>query len=301
MFRLTRLRLGALAVFALTLLAAPAATGERTGSSSAASDVTGAVGQPVTLDSEQIHTVVQVERWWGGGYWFVKKGDAAVTVKVRIQATAKTSCNPLYYALRTPTGQTYGRVVLGGRDPGLESSNDLTSGDTHEGWLTFVTPEKDVNALTLVYRMHSGFGSTLTVPLGTPSPSPTAALRRAITLDNEQVHTVLRAERWSGSGLFKPKAGQTYITVYIRVKALKPTTVGGSYYSLRDGAGNSYRGPVFGSRKPELIWKKSLVGGRSLEGWVTLLVPKAQARSLTLIYHMQGGSQPTLLVRLPTS
>jgi hypothetical protein len=301
MFRLTRLRLGAVAVFAFTLLAAPAATGEQRTSSTTASDVTGAVGQPVTLDNEQIHTVVQVERWWGGGYWFVKKGDASITVKVRVQATGKTSCNSLYYGLRTASGQTYGRVVLGGRDPGLESTNDLTAGQTHEGWLTFVTPEKDVNSLTLVYRMHSGFGSTLIVPLGVPRPSPSASIRQAITLDDEQVHTVLRAERWPGAGLFRPKAGQTYVTAYVRVKALKSTTVGGSYYSLRDGAGNSYRGPVFGSRKPELVWKKALTRGQSVEGWVTLLVPKAQARSLTLIYHMQGGSQPTLLVRLSAS
>ena len=263
-----------------------------------ADEVTGAVGQGVLLDDEQVHTVARVERWWGGGYWYVKKGDAAVTVFVTIDAKAKTSHNSLYYGVRAPSGKTWGRVVLGGRGPSLPSSASAPAGTHVEGWLTFVVPEADVDSLTLVYRMHSGFGSTLLVPLGTPKPSPTARVGQPITLEGEQVHTVTRAETWPGAGLWKPKAGHVYVTVSVKIKALKATTVGATYYSFRDRTGQVYHGSVIGKRTPALPYRTSLGAGRTSQGWVTMMIPKTRVAGLTLTYHMLGGDGPTLVVPL---
>lgn len=260
-------------------------------------EVTGAAGQAVTLDAEQVHTVVRVERWWGGGTWVLKPGEAAVTVYVNVQALAKTTVNPLYYAARGADGKAWGRAVLGSRGPSL-SSGTLAAGAVAEGWLTFVVPEAGIDTLTLVYRMRSGFGSTLLVPLGPPTPSPTAALRRPIALEGEQVHTVTKAERWPGSGMWKPKKGYAYVTVFVRVKALKATTIGGTYYTVRTSAGKEYGRPLLGRRKPDLAFKKALAAGRTDAGWVTLMVPTSQVTSLTLIYHLGAGSGPTLLVPL---
>jgi hypothetical protein len=261
-------------------------------------EVTGAVGQAVTLDAEQAHTVVRAEQWWGGGTWVLKPGEAAVTVYVEVQALAETPVNPLYYSLRGADGKTWGRTVFGARGPSF-SSGTLAAGAVAEGWLTFVVPESGVGSLTLVYRMHSGFGSTLLVPLGQPAPSPTAALKKPIPLEGEQVHTVTKAERWPGSGMWKPKKGSAYVTVFVRVKALKATTIGSAYYTVRTPAGKEYGRPLFGKRTPELPFKKALAAGRTIEGWVTLMVPSAQLKSMTLIYHLRAGDGPTLLVPLP--
>lgn len=261
-----------------------------------ADEVAGAVGQGVLLDDEQVHTVARVEQWWGGGFWYVKKGDAAVTVFVTVDAKAKTSHNSLYYGVRAPGGQTWGRVVLGGRGPSLPSSAAAPAGMHVEGWLTFVVPEADVNGLTLVYRMHGGFGSTLVVPLGTPAPSPTARVGRPVTLEGEQVHTVTRAETWPGAGLWKPKAGQVYVTVAVKVRALKATTVGATYYSFRDRTGQVYHGTVLGKRTPALAYKTRLAAGRTAQGWITTMVPKTRLAGLTMTYHMLGGNGPTLVV-----
>lgn len=261
-------------------------------------EVTGAVGQGVLLDDEQVHTVARVERWWGGGFWYVKKGEAAVTVLVTVDAKAETSHNSLYYGVRAPSGKTWGRVVLGGRGPSLPSSAKAPPGTHVEGWLTFVVPEADVDSLTLVYRMHGGFGSTLLVPLGAPKPSPSARVRQSVTLEGEQVHTVTRAERWPGAGLWKPKAGQVYVTVQVKVKALKQTTIGATYYSFRDRTGQVYHGSVLGKRTPALAFKSSLAAGRTAQGWVTMMIPKTRLAGLTLTYHMLGGNGPTLVVPL---
>jgi hypothetical protein len=261
-------------------------------------EVTGAVGQGVLLDDEQVHTVARVERWWGGGFWYVKKGEAAVTVFVTVDAKAKTAHNPLYYGVRAPSGKTWGRAVFGGRGPRLPSSADASAGPHAEGWLTFVVPEADVNSLALVYRMDGGFGSTLVVPLGTPTPSPTARVGQAVTLEREQVHTVARAETWPGAGFWKPKAGHVYVTVNVKVKALKATTIGGTYYSFRDRTGKFYHGSVLGNRTPTLAHKTSLAAGRTAQGWVTMMIPKARLAGLTMTYHMLGGDGPTLVVPL---
>ncbi|MGZ8691668.1 MAG: hypothetical protein ACXW0F_00775 [Gaiellaceae bacterium] len=285
-------------LMALLVIAVPAAPAQTDRAAAAQDDVTGMVGQPVTLDNEQIHTVVRIERWYGGGYWFPKPGDAAITVQIRVQAIETTSYNPLYYSIRDAVGTSYGRVILGYRYESLGSSASMPAGAVGEGWLTFLVPVAKVNELTLVYHMHAGFGSTLTVPLGAVPDSAQARLGQSVNIEGEQIHTVVRAQRWAGDGFWKPRAGQVYVTWYVRVKALKPTTFGGTYYSLRTPNGTMYHGFVSGNRKPRLSYTKSLSAGRTAQGWVTMMVPKTQLRSLTLVYHMHDNG-PNLLVRLP--
>jgi hypothetical protein len=284
----------------LALGMASVAVGSEAGTAAPLDELTGAVGQPVTLDGEQAHTVVRAERWWGGGTWVLKPGEAAVTVYVNVRALAGTTVNPLSYGVRGADGKTRGRVVFGSRGPGF-SSGTLAAGAVAEGWLTFVVPETDIDGLTLVYRMRSGFGSTLLVPLGQPTPSPTAALKKPVALEGEQVHTVTKVERWPGSGMWKPKKGSAYVTVLVRVKALKATTIGRAYYTVRTRAGKEYGRPLVGTRTPDLPFEKALAAGRTVEGWVTLMVPTAQLGSLTLIYHLGDGDGPTLLVPLPVA
>ena len=113
---LLRVATGSLIVLALS---APVAWGLGTDQAGRSADVVGAVGQPVTLDDEQIHTVVRTERWYGGGSWFPKAGQAAVTVEVKIKTIAESSYNPMYYAVRDSAGARYGRVILGYRYPRL--------------------------------------------------------------------------------------------------------------------------------------------------------------------------------------
>lgn len=155
------------------------------------------------------------------------------------------------------------------------SSGTLATGEVREGWLTFVVPESGVDALTLANRMHGGSGSTLLVPLGPPAASPTVGLKKPIVLDGEQVRTV---------------------TVYVRVKALRATTVGSTYYSVRTKAGRSTGGVRPAHTRPLL--QEGARSRRSSEGWVTLMAPTTQLKSLTLIYHLRGGDGSTLLVPL---
>jgi hypothetical protein len=296
MARIPRIALGAMLVALALVGPAPGAQSHRPAADFG--DYVGAVGQPVTLDGEQIHTVVRTERWYGGGSFFPKAGDVPVAIEIRVEALAETSYNPMYYGVRDSSGTTYGRVILGYRYPSLDSSAKAPAGTVVDGWITFSVPAAKVNDLTLVYHMHAGFGSTLTIPLGAVPESATARLGQSVALAGEQVHTVVRAERWAGGRFWKAPAGKTYVTWYVKVRALKPTTVGQMYYSLRSAAGTWYHGIVTGRREPQLVFKGSLAAGKTAQGWVTLIVPKSVVRSLTLVYHVHDNG-PNLLVPLP--
>ncbi len=47
-----------------------------------------------------------------------------------------------------------------------------------------------------------------------------------VNLENEQTHTVAKAEAWTGDGLWDPEAGSSYVTVYVRIKARTGTSYG---------------------------------------------------------------------------
>ncbi len=281
-------------------LSAPVAWGLGTDRAGRSADVVGAVGQPVALDGKQVHTVVRTERWYGGGFWFPKAGQAAVTVEINIKTIAESSYNSLYYTVRDSVGARYGRVIAGYRYPSLPSASRAPAGTEVDGWLTFLVPAAKVNDLTLEYHASGGFGSSLDVELGVVPDSQKARLGSAVSIAGEQVQTVTGASVWSGKGLWRPKAGQVYVTWHVKVKALKQTTIGGMYFSLRSASGEWYRGSVLGSREPRLPYKASLAAGRVAQGWVTGMVPRSKVRGLTIVYHLHDNG-PNVLVPFTSS
>lgn len=66
-----------------------------------------------------------------------------------------------------------------------------------------------------------------------PRLDETAAADWCAESDGLGVHRVTTASVWTGTGMWKPKTGYAYVTWYVKVKALKQTTIGGMYYSLR--------------------------------------------------------------------
>jgi hypothetical protein len=132
-------------------------------------------------------------------------------------------------------------------------------------------------------------------------------LGQTVRLENAQYQVVTRAERWEGSGGTHPKAGGAYVTVYVRIKALKNTSYNDRSYTLRDATGTDWQQPVvmWGEREPA-IGSGKLLAGQSVEGWVTLIAPEAQLDSLTLVYWMGWSGyimlheSPTLMVPLGT-
>ncbi|HEX5148448.1 MAG TPA: hypothetical protein VFW02_05160, partial [Candidatus Limnocylindrales bacterium] len=121
---------------------------------------------------------------------------------------------------------------------------------------------------------------------------------KAVRLENEQTHTVVKAEAWSGEGMWDPQEGSSYVTVYVRIKARTATHYSTLDYSLIDGRGKEWSGLVFGDREPEISYG-DLSTGESVEGWVTLMGPTDQLNRLTLAYRMNGMLHgPTLYVPL---
>jgi hypothetical protein len=281
-------------------LSVAVALGHGTAQAGRSADVVGAVGQPVMLDNEQVHTVVRTERWYGGGFWFPKAGQVAVAAEIHIKTIAKSSYNPMYYAVRDSAGTQYGRVIIGYRYPSLPSTANAPAGTEVDGWLTFLVPTARVNDLTLEYHMHGGFGSTLRVNLGAVPDSQRVPVGANVSLAGEQVHRVTSASVWPGKGLWKPKAGYVYVTWYVNVKALKQTTIGGMHYSLRSATGEWYHGIVLGNREPRLPYKAVLAAGRVAQGWVTEMVPKSKLRGLTIVYHLHDNG-PNLLIPFTSS
>lgn len=137
-----------------------------------------------------------------------------------------------------------------------------------------------------------------------------AALGRrgqTVRLENAQYQVVTRAERWAGNGGTQPEAGGAYVTVYVRIKALKKTSYNDRSYTLRDATGTDWQQPIvmLGEREPAL-GSGDLLAGQSAEGWVTSIAPEAQLESLTLVYWMNWSGyvmlheSPTLMVPLGT-
>jgi hypothetical protein len=123
---------------------------------------------------------------------------------------------------------------------------------------------------------------------------------KAVRLENEQTHWVLKAETWSGDGLWDPEEGSSYVTAYVRIQARTDTYVSSFDYSLIDGQGKEWGGLVLGDREPELGYG-DLAAGETVEGWVTLMAPTAQLGRLMLAYSMNGSMYgPTLFVPLGT-
>lgn len=137
-----------------------------------------------------------------------------------------------------------------------------------------------------------------------------AALGRrgqTVRLENAQYHVVSGAEQWAGSGIAQPEEDAVYITVYVRIKAIKKTSYNDRTYTFRDSKGTDWRQPIvmWEEREPAL-GSGELLAGQTVEGWVTSIVPEAQLNSLALVYWMHSSGyimsheSPTLLVPLGT-
>lgn len=125
-------------------------------------------------------------------------------------------------------------------------------------------------------------------------------LGKAVRLEDEQTHTVVRAEAWSGGGLWDPAEGSSYVTVLVRIKARTATNYNTMDYSLIDSTGKEWSGMVLGDRDPG-ISSGDLSAGESVEGWVTLMAPTNQLNRLILAYRMNSMLHgPTLYVPLGT-
>lgn len=286
---------------ALLTLAVASASAGLSRPAAAQDEIRGAVAQPVSVDNVMTHTVVRTERWYGGGIWMAKVGEVGVTVQVKIEATADTPFNRLYYGLRTPDGKLWSTVWLGNRKPSL-SAGQLHAGESATGWLTWVVPEAHANGLALVFYARGSFGSgsTLTVPLGVVPESPTAKVGQSVVVDGQVRHTFVRAERWVGE--WKPKVGNEYFTFLVKVKALKPIKAGASFYSLRTADGKWFRKILFGTREPELASSRRLAAGGVLEGWVTMMIPRTRFGQLKLVYHLPDeGANLVLPLRIPAT
>jgi hypothetical protein len=123
---------------------------------------------------------------------------------------------------------------------------------------------------------------------------------KAARLEDEQTHTVVSAEAWGGGGLWSPEEGSSYVTVYVRIKALADTNYNPLDYSLIDGTGTEWRGLVLGDREPDL-GSDDLSKGKTVEAWVTLVAPTDQLNRLILVYRMNSMIHgPTLYVPLGT-
>jgi hypothetical protein len=124
------------------------------------------------------------------------------------------------------------------------------------------------------------------------------ALGKAVNLENVQTHTVVKAEVWTGDGLWDPEPGSSYVTAYVQIKARTATSYNSLDYALVDGRGRTWSGLVLGDRQPELGYG-DLSTGEIVRGWVTLIAPTEQLGRLTLAYRMDGKRYgPTLYVPL---
>jgi hypothetical protein len=120
------------------------------------------VGQVVSLNGYMI-TVNAVDRSAAGFTQFFKPkaGSVFVAVDVTVESGAASgvSVNPFYTSLRDDQGFTY-TATFAGKDPALQSQNDLPRGQKMRGWVTFEVGE-GAKGLTFIYKPLSFTGNTL--------------------------------------------------------------------------------------------------------------------------------------------
>lgn len=125
------------------------------------------------------------------------------------------------------------------------------------------------------------------------------AIGKAIRLGDEQVHTVTRAEHWSGTGRSTLKAGSTFVTFHVRITARTATSYDERSYGLRDRDGTDWTQPLpmWEEREPAL-GSGDLAPGDTVEGWVTSVAPESDHDSLVLVLYM-GSSLVVVLDDAP--
>lgn len=110
------------------------------------------VGDRINLDDEQYFAVVQVDPAFKGDGVFKPDADklwVATLVEIEGINPNGASYNPFYFKIRDGEGFEYNFSAFG-KEPQLQSSNDLKPGQKVKGWVTFEVPKTAKN-LTLVY------------------------------------------------------------------------------------------------------------------------------------------------------
>jgi hypothetical protein len=162
---------------------------------------------------------------------------------------------------------------------------------TSTGALTRNLSVSATQVRTIRSRWYAGSGVAVQLARGSSKRcgdlGAYVARSKAVNLENEQTHTVTKAEIWTGDGYWDPEAGSSYVTVYVRIKARTATDYNPLDYSLIDGLGTEHKGMVLGDREPALGYG-DLAAGESVEGWITLMAPTAQLGRLTLAYRMHS-------------
>lgn len=112
-----------------------------------------AVGDRIKLDDEEFFAVVQVDpNVQATGLVKPATGKKWVAALVQIEGInpSGASYNPFFFKVRDSTGFEYNFSAFG-KEPALQSSNDLKPGDKVSGWVTFEVP-KAATGLILIYQ-----------------------------------------------------------------------------------------------------------------------------------------------------
>jgi hypothetical protein len=114
------------------------------------------VGERIRLGDEEFLTVKEVDLDVPGGD-VIGPGDGmkwvAALVEIEGIDPAGATYNRLYFSLTDDEGFGHNASVFG-KEPALDSSNDLAPGATVEGWVTF---EVSMTATSYVMRYRAGF------------------------------------------------------------------------------------------------------------------------------------------------
>jgi hypothetical protein len=112
---------------------------------------TAKVGDKIRLGDSEFFTAKKVIRWPGQQFLKPEPGNQFVAVLVEIEGIDAdgASYNPFYFSVKDPDGFEYNFNAFG-KEPQLQSGNQLAPGDKVTGWVTFEVPKK-AKRLTLVY------------------------------------------------------------------------------------------------------------------------------------------------------
>ena len=103
-------------------------------------------------------------------------------------------------------------------------------------------------------------------------------------------------EQWPGTSTVKPRKGRAFITVSIRVDALKTTSFDSADFKLRDA---DHRGYAWRQgRAPHLYSLDGMNAGSTYTGWVTYEVPKSALGNFELIYRPSFLPGSTYTIKL---
>jgi len=93
-------------------------------------------------------TVTNMEAVQQYGIFAADAGKQFIAVEVLIEsnANAGVSVNPLYASVQDSDGYQYNMSAMG-KDPALNSQNDLPAGEKMRGWVTFEIPQTSHNLI----------------------------------------------------------------------------------------------------------------------------------------------------------